>query len=100
MFTTHLNKLRLQSVLKGVSIESNLRSSRTSLSAIGYHIVQSLRFYSGEKSLPSENGLGFDGGTVDGEQAPKLLIMPGTSPSCFTRLPSFHLKLSVYGRGT
>ncbi|GFY93616.1 transcription termination factor family protein [Actinidia rufa] len=75
MVTNHLHKLRLQSVLKWVSLdftESNLRSSRTSLCAIGYHIVQNLRFYRGGKSALSENGLGFHGGTVDGEKAAKL----------------------------
>ncbi|PSS21136.1 Transcription termination factor like [Actinidia chinensis var. chinensis] len=75
MVTNHLHKLRLQSVLKWVSLdftESNLRSSRTSLCAIGYHIVQNLRFYRRGKSALSENGLGFDGGTVDGEKAAKL----------------------------
>ena len=71
MVTNHLHKLRLQSVLKWVSLdftESNLRYQGPFF-VIGYHIVQSLRFYSGEKFLPSENGLGFNGDTVDGEQA-------------------------------
>ncbi|XP_057496665.1 transcription termination factor MTEF18, mitochondrial-like [Actinidia eriantha] len=57
MAMTQLNKHRLQSFLKWVSLDftgSNLRSSRTTLCATGFHIVQSLRFYRSKKVVRKE----------------------------------------------
>lgn len=73
---THLPKLRISSVFKWGSLNStgtNLRSSRTTLWATGYHIVQSLRFYRTKKSGPSGNDPDFDGSlTSDRENAAQL----------------------------
>lgn len=64
MVTTHLHRVRIQSVLKWVSLgfpESNVRSSRTSFWPTGYHIVHCLRSYGRKKLSPPEKGPEFGG---------------------------------------
>lgn len=64
MVTTHLHRVRIQSVLKWVSLgfpESNVRSSRTSFWPTGYHIVHCLRSYGRKKLSPPEEGPEFGG---------------------------------------